>query len=469
LYFAVACSRQLFYMKFYFLGSRGTLVSYVVQSKNLRVLVDPFGGVPSMFDMASIDVVLISHVGGAVKVSEVLSAPGFRARVLCSEGTAVLCRILVKGIQRIAMGQRVSILGKDVVVEALSSGHSLGGCNWKLYLWGRVVSLLGESSLWPNRHCLPFDMELLADCHLLVAAVARGAVGGDAQSLTRLSSELRSLLAAGPVAVPLGSLTSPLLFDLLDVLRELVQPIPTTVLVAREANALIASVTVLGECFDSSRLARVHNAESPLALLPQVVASLSLPIQGRAQNLYFTDNLLGLLAAIGPSCVVVSCDPNASPSTMPAGTRFLPLDTGLTTAQVRHLCARVGQTVTVAPNSPFPVAVRIQTASALTCSLVSPLPPVAGVVRVLLSGSDVALVPARSRPPDAEQLVRALRRVGVSLMRYTKTEDGFSISFPSLQDSRIVVSFDQTKIVAFSSEAFELLSNVINKQSEQQQ
>ncbi len=169
-----------------------------------------------------------------------------------TEATAVLGQ-LPPWVQRVSFGQTVSVGGRgEAHVEALSSGLALGACNWRMSLWNRSVSLMGESSLWQNRHCLPCDAAALLRCDLLVVAVARAAAGGDASA--RVGQELRALLATGmPVVVPLASLAGPVLFDVLDVVaRELGQQPP---LWWRGPRCWASTLTLLiwRECTEASR------------------------------------------------------------------------------------------------------------------------------------------------------------------------------------------------------------------------
>lgn len=423
--------------------------------------------VPLVFDAASIDLVLVSNASGTLGLAELQRMPGFRAPVICSEATAVLCRL--EGVQRVSMGQRVTV-AKDVIVEGLSSGYSLGSLNWKLNLFGRVVSVLCESSVWPNRHPLPFDLELLEECDLLVTAIARAALGEG--NVSKVASELRSLLSASPVVVPLASLTGPVMLDVLDMMREQ-QPAPTTVLVARDAPVIMASLAVLAEYFDSSRLSRVHNGDAPVALTPQVISNLSLPIQARAQTLFLTDNLPGLLSAAGSSCVVVGCDPCIAASSVPSGTRMWPVDSGLNAGQLRALCDRI-PTVTVqhlGSSCPFPVHLRLPVSASQRCFLVSQHPnPVDAKsrVRVVVDGlrDEVVVSPAGPSAPTSEQLARALRRAGISLVQLKRKNNGeFAMVLPTLNHASIEVDAMQTRLVAGSAEVFELLSAVLRNVS----
>jgi hypothetical protein len=264
-------------MKFYVVGSRDALVSYVVQSKGFRVLVECLG-VPEAFDVASLDAVLLSSVAGAAGLPLLLAA-GYKGPVLTSEGTAVLGQLSSR-VRRVAVGQPAVLgAGGEAVAEAVSSGVALGGCNWRLRLWGRVVSLLGESSLWQPRPCLPCDVPtLLRGAQLLVLAVARPALGDPA----RVANDLRSLLASGapPVVVPILRLGGPALLDLLELLAQCGPP-PVT-LIGPNGATTIAAATALGEWGDAAQLARVHDAEGPLRLVPALLPTLSLPITPRS-------------------------------------------------------------------------------------------------------------------------------------------------------------------------------------------
>lgn len=156
----------------------------------------------------------LSHVltrSGTTGLAQLMAAPGFRAVVLATEATVVLGQL--KGVRAVSLGERVAPF-QDVVIEALSSGFSLGSCNWRLRLWGRTLGVLCESSLWSNRHCLPFDDGLLSGAQLLIVCIARGSVGDS----TRVAAELKALLALPtPVVVPLvRPLSGPLIFDVLD-------------------------------------------------------------------------------------------------------------------------------------------------------------------------------------------------------------------------------------------------------------
>ncbi len=452
-------------VKLWFVASRDALVSYVVQSKGFRVLVEALA-VPECFDLASIEVVLVSSVAGAAGLAALVAA-GFKGRVLCSEATAVLGQ-LPWWVQRVSFGQSVSVGGREeeAFVEALSSGLALGACNWRLRLWNRTVSLMGESSLWHNRHCLPCETTSLLKCDLLVVAVARTAAGGDASA--RVGQELRSLLSPGgaPVVVPLASLAGPVLFDVLDVVaRELGQQLPSVTLIAPGAAALVAGATVLGEYFDQAHLARVHGGESPLRLVPSVVTTLSLPLSGRSNALYLTtlDLLPAVSAALGGSCSVLACDPAVvSSPLLPSSARRIPFDNGLSAAQLRSVCARSPASVSLTAQSPFPLCVRLSTAASLSCHVVSPLPPVSGsVARVVLSpGGEASLGPASPRPPQLERLVRALRRAGCSLVRVSSDESSgvVTLSLPTLNDSTIVVGPSATRVNAHSREALALVT-----------
>lgn len=435
------------------------MVCFLLQCKGFRILFDPIG-VPLMFDVASVDVVLVSNAGGASGLADLQKLAGFRATVICSEATAVLCRL--SGVHRVSMSQRVTV-AKDVVVEGLSSGFSLGSFNWKLSLFGRVVSVLCESSLWPNRHPLPFDMELLEDCDLLVTAVARSALGDG--NVSRIASELRTLMNSSPVAIPLASLTGPAMLDLLDMIREL-QPPPSTLLVAREAQTVMASIAVLAEYFDSSRLSRVHNGDAPLALVPQLVTNLSLPIQARASNVFLTDNLAGLLSAVGSACVVVACDPSLATSSLPNGTRFWPVDTGLNAAQLRALCARVTTVQQLGLSSPFPVHVKLAVRSSQRCYLISQQQHglKGSRLRVMLDGrrDEVLIGPAGAPAPTAEQMAWALRRAGIVLVKLTRTsQEEFVMTLPTLENARIEVNARETRLVAESGKALDVLCAVL--------
>lgn len=443
-------------MKFYFVAVNQTVVCFLAQCKGFRILVDPFGGVPPMFDVASIDLVLISNVAGSGGLQALKAAAGFRAAVLTTEATALLGG-LGNAAQRVSFGQRV-VIQSDVIVEALSSGYMIGAANWKLSLWGRIVSFLGPSSLVPNRHPLPFNADLVEGCDLLVSAVARVTSGIE---WAKVSAELRSLCSAGPVVLPCSLMSSPVFLDLLDVVREL-QPLPAVSLIAKDARAFVASVTVLAEFFDSTRLARVHNADNPLALVPQLLTDLSLPLQGRSQQLFFTDDLPAVLAALGPSLSVLACDPAASFNF--AGARVVPLEVGLSAPELRAMCQRAPRAAQLSPSSPFPVRVVLAGASRRSC--LASLPP--GGSRVSASPADdgaAVAVTAAAAAPTAEQLARALRRAGVGLMKWESGgPDGrsFAISLPTMQ-ARIQIDAQQRmRVDAESRDNYEMLSRILN-------
>ncbi len=456
-------------MKFYVLGVRNATLSFVLQCKGLRFLFDPFG-VPAMFDLASFDAVFVSSAALAASpgLSSVLSSPELRCPVFCSEAAVVLARAslgsaaaFLARVSRLRAGERVALC-RDVWAEARSSGLALGSCCWRLSLFGRVVAVLCESSLHPLRHPLPFDSELLHEAALLVAAVARPALGDFAALRASGHAELRALLAAGPVAAAVSSAAA--LVELLEAAREM-QPPPAPVLLSRDGPALIAATAALAESFDASRLARVHNGDHPLALLPQTVPTPSLPLQSRSQHLYISDDLPALLAAVG-NCAVVVTDPVLAPASagataFPPSTKFLPLDPGLNAAQLRLLCSRVPLAVQLTSNSPFPVVQKLSSNPVRKCRVVSSELPVAGRVRVQLHEGTVVLGDARRGAPESKDVISALRRAGISLMQLSCNDRSYALLLPTLDNSRIEVDEQQTKVIATTREAFELLTGVL--------
>jgi hypothetical protein len=438
---------------------------FILQVKGMRIMFELPTEVSSLLALSSLSAILVSSVASLARLPALLSSSSLP--VYCTTACAQLgvllwqeqglslsqCRLLLQSCTLLSLLQPVS-LSSLLLATPLPSGRGLGDVNWRLSCAGREVGVLapGGSSLWHNRHAALFDPAVLS-APLVLWALPAPALPSKAPQ------ELAGLLKTGVVVVPVASLTSPLVFDLLDTVVGLAAHSCEATLVSPIAEALLTTATVLPEYHHPSRLRQAQEGGSPL-LLPSVCKTLSVLSQPLQPKL--TYSLFIVLASLLPSLraalpvrgvSILSLDPALG---VAAG-----LDSRLTAPQEAELQSRVrGQVVTL-PGVPYEQRRIAHPQKAVVRAVLGGETPEECTVR--LRGDGQVQVQAVEGLPSLATLTQRLETAGIYHVQIREEKDERTLTFPGLANSRLEMNMatGHYKLITTRLQDYQRLSDIL--------